>query len=457
MRVRAVLFAFSALLLYACDESVGTAVSTLLFARPGTRPCVPHEIKRSAPHSPARPLADEEVTAFERDGSVILRGLLTEEWVGILRELVADVFEHPNLWDVLYSRLIANFYCAQKAILLHHTSQCGREVAEFGPTSAIAAALLRSTTLRVAEPTDALGNFESHVWWGLDTCGTTGFHTDDKYIPIRRANESRAAMVRLWIPLASFGGANMRFAALNMSAERVAERAAAGLSALNGTSYAAHSHIEASGVLELEGQVIGGGEFALGDVFAFAGETPHEAAAKNCAEADSCLRLILSFAGDNALYVGGRNTGLLPLGDNQTDGLPPQGSQFPPVLPSMRNGASGDLRWEWAMPLAPRLTTILGSLYNAAVSGGASFVGASARESARYLARVCWFVIPDVWSVPLSVFGVSGLQFWSYPRSPAQGGGAADLDLVSHFVRGAYRAGHRWYREASTALYDKGT
>jgi len=422
----------AAIALYAFDEKAGEIASTLLFTRPGTEQCVPPELTQS-PQQPARPLTEEEIDAFERDGSVLLRGLLSDEWVGIMRELVRDVFEHPNLWDVLYSRLIANFYCAQKGILVHHTSVCGREVAEHAPTSAIAAALLRSTTLRVSEPSDALGNFVNDVWWGMDTCGTTGFHTDDKYMPIRRADPSRAATVRLWIPLASFGGQHMRFAALNMSSASVAERAVAGVDPLNGTSYAAHEQLEASGVLAREGQVIGGGEFAPGDVFAFSADTPHVAEAKDCAKADSCLRLILSFAGDNALYVRGRNTGLLPLHDNQTDGEAPRGTQFPAVLPSMRD-EEGALSWEWRTPLRPTLSTLAGSLYHAAVSGGGSFVGASAWESWRYLARVGWFAVPDFWSAPLALLDVRYVSFWSFPRSD---GGADELDLLRHFAGAA--------------------
>ena len=62
---------------------------------------------------------------------------------------------------------------------------------------------------------------------------------------------------------------------------------------------------------------------------------PHVAEAADCAApaAGACLRLILSFAGDNARYAGGRAAGLIPLRDNQTTGAPLRGSQFPTVWP----------------------------------------------------------------------------------------------------------------------------
>ena len=56
-------------------------------------------------------------------------------------------------------------------------------------------------------------------------------------------------------------------------------------------------------------QVIGG-PLRPGAVLAFAHETPHVAEAHDCTgAADGCLRLILSFAGDNGVYVRGRHAG----------------------------------------------------------------------------------------------------------------------------------------------------
>ena len=221
---------------------------------------------------PLRALTEAEIAAFERDGSVVLRGVLSDEWVARLRALVADVFKHPNVWDVLYSRLVANFYCAQKAILVHHTSACGREVAEAAPTTALAAALLRTSRLRVAEPTDALGNLR-HTSSFADGCGTTGYHTDDAYMPVARADPGRAAVVRLWMPLADFGPQHFHFATLNDSAPSRAARAAAGV-VLNGTNYARHAALVASGLAEAQELSAGALGVRRGDVFAFAATTP---------------------------------------------------------------------------------------------------------------------------------------------------------------------------------------
>ena len=332
------------------------AIGALLFTRPGTSTCVPHPELGHGPALPLRPLTAEELERFARDGSVRLHGVLDAKWVSRLQALVRDCFAHPNVWDVMYSRLIANFYCAQKSILVHHTSLCGRQIAEAAPTTRIAAELMGSSTVVVCEPTDALGNFRRpppDTWSGLvDGCGTTGFHTDDAYIPVRRRDARRAAVVRLWMPLAPFTDAHFRFAALNESAAAKAERAAAGTAPLFGTSYKRAELLDGSGVLDRPGQVIEAGAMQPGDVFAFAGETPHTATAIDCeaVAAGGCLRLILSFAGDNSAFISGRHTGLIPLHDNQTDGAAPHGVQFPRVVPTARDGDACERRSRRANP-----------------------------------------------------------------------------------------------------------
>ena len=111
-----------------------------------------------------------------------------------------DAVVPEQLWDVLYSRMIANFYCAQKAILVHHTSTCGKQIAEAAPTTRIAAELLRSPTLRVCEPSDALGNFRRPApgtWGGLvEGCGTTGEHRRQWLEPATAALRAMLAELR---------------------------------------------------------------------------------------------------------------------------------------------------------------------------------------------------------------------------------------------------------------------
>jgi hypothetical protein len=152
-----------------------------------------------------------------------------------LRLLMLDVFSHPTKWDVLYSRLNANFYGAQKSILLHHTSECGKELARSAPTTTIAASLLGSKTLRVCEPSEALMNFAA------GETGHTAWHRDDAYMAVKTVeaavSENDAVnehstpapgVVRLWIPLMDMGPERMRFLALNNSVEAQAARSARG-------------------------------------------------------------------------------------------------------------------------------------------------------------------------------------------------------------------------------------
>ncbi|MDA3040543.1 MAG: phytanoyl-CoA dioxygenase family protein [Actinomycetota bacterium] len=44
---------------------------------------------------PLRPLNDDELDTFERDGVVLLRGLLDEEWTGLLAEAIEHDISHP--------------------------------------------------------------------------------------------------------------------------------------------------------------------------------------------------------------------------------------------------------------------------------------------------------------------------------------------------------------------------
>ena len=420
----------SALLAVASYLAACADLASILFARPGSKRCVPDDELGHGPAAPLREVSAEEIAAFQRDGSVILRGILPAMWVRRLHALVDDVFSHPNAWDVLYSRFVANFYCAQKAILVHHTSQCGRQIAEAAPTTAIAAALLGSASLRVCEPTDALANFHQSVWWGLDGCGTTGYHTDDAYIPVRRRDPTKAAIVRLWMPLARFSSSrHFLFATLNESALKREERARHGVAPLNGTQYATHQRLVRSGVLNHDGQVIKAEEYVPGDILAFAGETPHTAEALDCSPAAGhCLRLILSFAGDNALFTEGRKTGLIPVLDNQTHGAPLNGRQFPTAFP-----LTDDVRWEWDGGFRPSVSTLVGSFAFALRAGSASFSGSSIREALRYVARTAYFASP-LSGYALGLWDTPGPGEGPFPEAPiSQQTSKREISLLRHF------------------------
>ncbi len=143
---------------------------------------------------------------------------------------MVDSFEHPTFWDKMYTTGLASFFCAQKTVMLPMTSRCGQNMvsasrwlscsllivanlmltffffchlhARFSPLASLAAQLLNSTTIRVAEPSEGMGSFEAT---GGD-CGHTAYHRDDSYFPIRaeeleQAEANGVAVVRFWIPL----------------------------------------------------------------------------------------------------------------------------------------------------------------------------------------------------------------------------------------------------------------
>jgi hypothetical protein len=70
MRVKAFACAVAAVFMYVYDEQAGRIASSVLFTRPGTKSCVPAKLSQTLQH-PARPLTEEEIDAFERDGSVL--------------------------------------------------------------------------------------------------------------------------------------------------------------------------------------------------------------------------------------------------------------------------------------------------------------------------------------------------------------------------------------------------
>ena len=406
------------------DDSTRAA----LFGRVGQGSCVPEDELSRGPAEPLRPLREDELQAFRRDGAVVLRGVLDPVWQRRLRQLVHDTLGSPTRWDVLYSRFVANFYCSQKAILLHHTSRCGREVAEAAPTTQLASALLGSASLRVCEPTEALGTFRNVAaqaggsftravaaaeqnFTGEATCGHTAWHRDDKYFPASRRDAARAAVVRFWIPVVPFAPRNLRFAALNNSAEKRAEREALG-HFVKETDFAAHDRLEASGILDRPGQVIDGGERGLqpGDIFAFAGETPHIAEAFDCGGAAAgCLRLILSFAGDSAQFEAGRRTSLLPMSGTLAHGDPLSGPTFPSALPFDNAEFDG---------FRPSRGELLGSVKDAMLAGMSSFSGYDSDSAWRYIRRVSFFTFQGIWDRP------------GDGQSPA-----SRLDLDNHFAQ----------------------
>ena len=131
-----------------------------------------------------------------------------------------------------------------------------------------------------------------------------------------------------------------------------------------------------------------------------------------CSTASNCLRLILSFAGDNAVVVAGRNTGFIPLQENQTVGEPPQGAQYPQVYPAFDTEG-----WEW--DLRPTWLQLVRSAGWSASAGVGGFMGADAGVAASYLRRVGTFAasgtILGVWDAPTGGGdGFTTLNLWDH-------------------------------------------
>ena len=70
-------------------------------------------------------MSHEQMEAFARDGVIYLPNAISKEWLRSYRMLLMHVFHKPSTWDILYSRMVANFYGAQKSILLQSRVNVG--------------------------------------------------------------------------------------------------------------------------------------------------------------------------------------------------------------------------------------------------------------------------------------------------------------------------------------------
>jgi len=320
------------------------------------------------------------VKSFQSNGVVVLNDILSEEWIAHLRSLFMDVVSSPTLWDIVYTRMVANFYGAQKNIFLHHTSICGKEIALSAPTTLLAAQLLQSNTVRVCEPSEAILNYAS------ENSGHSSWHQDGVYMPFEKKDPGKRAIVRFWIPLLSYEENEMRFQALNNSESCQQERNFDVL----GADFLLHEQIERDEAKILPRQILEP-RYRPGSIIAFAGDTPHYAEALNC-DHHTCPRLILSFSGDNAMYTSGKHTGLLPINDNQTDGLGLQGIQFPQVYPEK-------IDWEWE-PLTPTYGEICRVTFDSFQAGSKAFVGVKLSVVKDYVYRVVVPLFGGMWAIP---------------------------------------------------------
>lgn len=351
------------------------------------------------PASDTNPIrvGEQEKDAFARDGVLVLRDVISPEWLRSYRMLLVHVFENESRWDVLYSRLVANFYSAQKSIFLHQSSRCGLAVGSRSPVPTIVAQLLAhahalrfdDVRLRVMEPTAALISF-------FDRGGHTTWHRDDPYMHYRQteggSNGNSTVVVRVWVPLMDLSPDQMIFLALNNSRAAREERDSHGLD-IQGTDFRSHDRYAQSEIIERQVVARDAGGYRAGDAVVFAGDTPHFAQSVNCSSV-GCARLLFSFALDGAaLYDDGKATALLPLDAGQERGAPLGGSQFPLIFPEPD-------RADWARPLRPTYGNIASSLLSSFRSGAGSFYGFDPKKSLAYFSRVKDCFVEDLWIRP---------------------------------------------------------
>ena len=325
----------------------GQQLTPLMLRRGSAASCLPEGWSRDGPE--ALQLEGQALGDFGRDGAIIIRGGLSPEWVARMRETVEDSFAHPTFWDKLYTTGLASFFCAQKTVLLPQTSRCGQNMVRFSPLARYASQLLQSQTIRVAEPSEGMGSFVAEHGRrrpkdgaGHENCGHTAFHRDDSYFPIRADPATTGpAVVRFWIPLDDMpaGTHTMTFVA--------------GSHLTRGTDNLSSTHFGTTAQQDNSKLPLIHWHAKPGDVIAFAGGTVHNAATRNCS---SCMRLILGFAGDNAIFDATVPSPLMPLSSGQSHGAPLHGPPFPLVLDN-REGGSHYHEADWE-PLAPSVLEV---------------------------------------------------------------------------------------------------
>jgi len=306
------------------------------------------------------------------------------------------VFQNPTKWDVMYSRLVANFYGAQKSIFLHQSSRCGAYIGSKSPTSRIAAQLFsrlhsngthidEKIRMRVIEPTEALINYE-------DGDGHTSWHRDDPYMNYDQVEGERSAtVIRLWVPLMDMSPGQMKFMALNNSKVSKFERKLNNLNIL-GSKFSNHDNLTSSELFNRHIVDPGSNGYQAGDVLVFAGDTPHFAQGLNCSTV-GCARLIFSFAIDGVTnYKSGKLTSLIPLYSGQEDGKPLRGSQFPLIYPEPDTQELGSLH--------PTYGDVIKSMLHAMAAGLSSFQGYDIKKSIPYFSRVYDAAKKNVWVKP---------------------------------------------------------
>jgi ectoine hydroxylase-related dioxygenase (phytanoyl-CoA dioxygenase family) len=159
------------------------------------------------PRQPLRPITDDEIETFWRDGVVCLRQVMPHEWLAAMVEPVEEALRHPSMTDL--SEMGTGLAEATGATLLREavpsrpadrtghfragtdhwtTIPAFREFALESPLGAIAAALLRSDTVRLYE--------DSVLVKEPGTPERTAFHQDLAYFHL-----DGTQLCTTWVPL----------------------------------------------------------------------------------------------------------------------------------------------------------------------------------------------------------------------------------------------------------------
>ena len=346
-----------------------------------------------------------EVEAFQRDGSVVLRNIFDPAWVKALRLLLMDAFHNPTTWDIIYSRMVANFYGAQKSVFLHHTSDCGRELLKHFPIHQVIQDLVDDDDikLRVCEPSEALINFKiskTTTTKAKSNSGNTGWHRDDVYMPIQtkesHSNSSLSSppIVRLWIPLMEMTSLeHMKFFMLNNSQQAQIDRKHenAEVEQLNFAQDERLIHNPT-----FQSHILDPNHYSPGDAIVFKGDTPHFAQNIDCSSLGGCSRMILSFCIDDyAEYdLGLKRTPLIPFKYYDSSNKQLQGSGFPQFHPWKDS--------DWKHPgWSPTYGDVFHSFYDSIIEGSTSFIGFQMQKSLSFANRVFLSFYNNVWVKPI--------------------------------------------------------
>ncbi len=138
------------------------------------------------PKSLVRPIADEEIAAYERDGAAVLRGVVPLEWVEVMREAIERILQAPGDASVEYTpknnkgRYYGDFFVWMR-------DPDFRAFMQESPMPELAAQVLKSATLNFF--------YDQLLVKEPNTKEPTPWHQDLSYWPVR-GND----ILSVWVP-----------------------------------------------------------------------------------------------------------------------------------------------------------------------------------------------------------------------------------------------------------------